>query len=292
MIGMKKTLILSFVFAIVAFFGCAAQHFSDDPSQTARQILDITIDENPESVILSIKGNQTLTYTSDVERNPMGLYLSFPETAADNVLGRFIPPKNEIINSIRVGNFVEDQAALTIVFVALNQDPIYEITSDRSEIQIRFTKKADVSYTIEPGEESAAIHPVKVQNPETRPVQRTPSPASRLKEVTATTNEGLTTISLEADGAIIDYKTFKLINPDRVVFDFYNLKSPDWRQRTIGVQSDLVHRIRYYGHPDKLRLVIDTRNNRLLKYTTKATDTGLIIMVDRAKDSAVSAPIN
>lgn len=286
---MKKTLNLFLAFAIVASFGCAAQHISDDPSQTAKQILDITIDENPESVILSIKGNQTLTYTSEVERNPMGLYLSFAETAADNVLGQFIPPKNEIINSIRVGNFIEDQTALTIVFVALNQDPLYEIISDKSDIQIRFTKKVDVSYTIEPWEESAAVEPVKVQKPETLPVQRTPSPASRLKAVTATTNEELTTISLEADGTIIDYKTFKLINPDRIVFDFYNLKSPDWRQRTIAVRSELVHRIRYYGHPDKLRLVIDTRDNRLLQYASESTDTGLIIQLNSAKNSAVSA---
>ena len=77
MIDMKKTLNLFLVFAIVAFFGCTAQQISEDPSQTTKQILDITIDENPESVILSIKGNQTLTYTSEVERNPRGYILVF-----------------------------------------------------------------------------------------------------------------------------------------------------------------------------------------------------------------------
>lgn len=289
MIYMKKSLILFFVVAGVAFWGCASRHIANEPSQISKQILDITIDEKPDSVVLAINGNQVLTYTSEVDRKPGELYLSFPETSAEGVLGRFIPPRNDIIHHIRVGNAAEGAMPRVTVFVAFNQDSTYKVVSDRKQIRVHFSKTVDVPSIIRSRNEPSSIEPPPEPQPSRDPIAKPALPASELYQVTSRSNGSSTTIMLETDGTIKDYRTFELIKPDRIVFDFQNLKSRYRRQKTIDVQSQLVHRIRYYGHPDKLRLVVDTRNNRLLKYTTEAKDFGLIIQVDSAQESEATA---
>lgn len=272
---MKKTLIFFLALTAAVSAGCASRNIPNGTLQGFKQILDITINENSESVILTINGNQTLTHTLEEAHNPKGIILNFPETSAGNVAGRFIPPENEIINFIKVADFVEDEAPLAVIYVALNHDSIYDVISDNNDIQIYFTKKANVAYVLEPQKESVVQQP----EPEPEPIHKHISSASELKAVTAEPLQNATRITIEADGTIENYKTFKMINPDRIVFDLYNLNSPYRKQQIIDLQSEWVQRIRYYGHPDKLRLVIDTRDNRLLKYTSEPTDTGLTILI-------------
>ena len=272
---MKSPLFLFLALAIIVSAGCAARNISTAKPRIPKKILDITLNENSQSVILAIKGTQALTFTSDSEREPKGIYFSFPGTSADNVVGRFIPPKNDIINFIRVENFVEDETPLTIVFVALIQDAIYEVISDKNNILIYFTKKEDVSDVIEAKQEPTTMEPA----PKPEPIPKSLTPASELIAVTTQSIEKSMTITLEADGTINNYKTFKLNNPNRIVFDLYNLKSRHRNQQIIEVQSELVRRIRHYGHPDKLRLVIDSRNNRILESTSESTNTGLTILI-------------
>ena len=255
--------------------GCAARNNPDGQQQVSKKILDITLNENSKSVILIIKGNQPLAYTYENSRNPEGTYFSFPDTAADNVIGRFIPPRNDIINSIQVTNIAEDKAPRVKVFVALNQESRYEVISDKNDIQIHFKKKEDVSDILEARREPTPIEPAPIL----APAPESLVPARELIAVTTESIQKSMTITLEADGTINDYKTFKLINPYRIVFDLYNLKSRHRNQQIIDVQSDIVRRIRHYRHPDKLRLVIDSRNNRLLQYTSESTDTGLTILI-------------
>jgi hypothetical protein len=68
-------------------------------------------------------------------------------------------------------------------------------------------------------------------------------------------------------------------NPARIVFDLYNIKSPHSREQKIKVQSTEVKQVRYFGHPDKLRLVIETQQKYLSQYTSVPTETGIIIHV-------------
>jgi len=85
--------------------------------------------------------------------------------------------------------------------------------------------------------------------------------------------------SFKTDGIIKKYKTFTLTNPDRIVFDLYNLKSPRTKEQKIAVQSKWIKQIRYFGHPHKLRLVIETLNSSIAKYSSVSTDSGLLIHV-------------
>ena len=57
---MKSILILSMTLMTVALVGCASQDAAVTGSKESRQIVDMIIDENPDSLILSIRGNQKL----------------------------------------------------------------------------------------------------------------------------------------------------------------------------------------------------------------------------------------
>ena len=105
--------------------------------------------------------------------------------------------------------------------------------------------------------------------------------ATRLISVTATPLKNNLVVSVQADGTIKDYKSFNLDNPARIVFDMFNIKSPNKREQIIVVESKWVKRIRHFGHPDKVRLVLDTKKENLSKYSAHPTDTGLLIHVGK-----------
>jgi hypothetical protein len=94
-----------------------------------------------------------------------------------------------------------------------------------------------------------------------------------------------------ADGAITNYKSFTIDDPVRIVFDLYNIKSPYDREHKTSVQSKWVKQIRYFGHPDKVRLVLDTQNEILPKYSSFPTDTGLLIQVGQLPAESPFKPL-
>jgi hypothetical protein len=94
---------------------------------------------------------------------------------------------------------------------------------------------------------------------------------------------------VKADGAIKNFKSFTLDNPDRIVFDLFNFKSPFKGEQILAVESQWVKRIRHYGHPDKVRLVIETHKNYLSSYSALPTGTGLLIHVGENSRSSASS---
>jgi len=78
-----------------------------------------------------------------------------------------------------------------------------------------------------------------------------------------------------ADGVIKNYKAFTLNNPARIVLDMYHLKSPYEEEQTIAVESNPVNQVRYRVHPDKVRLVVDTK--KVVSYELTQIETGIQI---------------
>ena len=116
------------------------------------------------------------------------------------------------------------------------------------------------------------------------------APATRMMSVSAMPLEQNVVISVKADGTITDYKSFTISNsPHRIVYDIYKLKSPFKGEQHIAVKSDQVHKIRHFGHPDKIRIVLETQKAYLSKYSAKPVDTGLLIYVGQAPKPANAA---
>ncbi|MBW1697290.1 MAG: TolC family protein [Deltaproteobacteria bacterium] len=79
-----------------------------------------------------------------------------------------------------------------------------------------------------------------------------------LKSIDVTKLETGVIVVIQADGDITAYKSFTLEDPARIVFDLFGIKSPYKRERSIPVNSPLLKRIRHYGDPARLRVVLDT----------------------------------
>lgn len=105
-------------------------------------------------------------------------------------------------------------------------------------------------------------------------------PATELRRVTAApTSEG-TVITLEADGRLSDYKSFTIAEaPARIVFDLPGLRSAQKSEQRTAVAEGPVSRVRYFGYPDKVRLVIETDKAYLHRYAAEPSAAGLVITV-------------
>ena len=253
--------------------GCSPQKVVNEKLLGTKRISNITIKEYPESVILTIKGDQSLTWTAIKLDSPIEIILDFPNTTIDIPRPIYIQPGNEIISSIKAKEIVEDKTTTSRLHIALNMDTSYELLPDEGGLQFAFPKIANLSKDIKPQKKVAG----KRLEPKLK--QKKAPTATRLKTVASTPLKNNVIVNVQADGAIKDYRSFNLDNPARIVFDMYNIKTPNNKERIITVESKWINRIRYFGYQDKVRLVIDTYKEYLSKYSAHPTDTGLLIHV-------------
>jgi hypothetical protein len=66
----------------------------------------------------------------------------------------------------------------------------------------------------------------------------------------------------------------------------FNIKSPHETQQIITLKSRWVDRVRHFGHPDKIRLVLDTHQNFLSNFSASPADSGLVIQVGNVSGSS------
>jgi type IV pilus assembly protein PilQ len=280
----EKTILFSLLTIIMALFlGCVSNKSADVKPSATKRITDIVINENSKSIIFTVKGNQELTYTEIKQAFPKGILFHFPDTTLDIVKQTYIPPVNKIISSIEVNEIVEDKTTTSSIFVALKKDVPYDLNSDETGLKVSFPNIADFSTKPKPQKEFAET------KPEPKIIQKSVPAATRLKTVTVTPSEDNIVVNVIADGAIRDYKSFSIDNPPRIVFDIPKIKSPYKTEKKISAESNWVKRIRYFGHPGKVRLVLDTQKAYLSTYSALPTDTGLVIQVGRVLAASKNA---
>jgi len=97
-------------------------------------------------------------------------------------------------------------------------------------------------------------------------------------------------ISIVANGEVRDYHAFTLDHPARIVFDLRGIESPFRTSQSISSDSRWVKKVRHFGHPDKVRLVIDTHKAYLSAYTAQSVARGLEIRVGSTVSPATPGP--
>ncbi len=94
-------------------------------------------------------------------------------------------------------------------------------------MQITFPKNPTFPKKINPPEKPAEN---KAEPPLAKPAKQSVPVATALRTVNTEALENSVAVKIEADGTINKYKAFTLINPDRIVFDLYDIKSPKKRK--------------------------------------------------------------
>jgi hypothetical protein len=266
---------------VVLFLGCAANKNADLKRPASRRIIDIAISETSDSLLFIIKGDQSLKYTEKKQTSPLGVVIRFPDTTMDIFERVYIPPPNEVIRSVTADEVVEDYAATSYIFIGFQKDTPYEVTAEGNALQVVFPKAPALSkdagvqkeFAQKKSKESAA------KRPASKSVALSVAAATRLKKVTVTPQNDHLVVKVEADGNIKNYKRFAMRQPARIIIDMYDLTSPYKQEKIIAVDSTWLKQARYYGHSNKVRLVLETHPQYLANYTVRPVDNGLIIRI-------------
>ena len=270
--------------ALIAWFaGCATNKASDAKARGAKRITGITAIVTADSVIVTITGNQPLTYTAIKQVFPMGVLFHFPETSLATDQTVTTPPENEIIGSVKATELVENNSTTSRIFIALKADAPYDLIPADSALQVSFPKAAAAA--------AVEVKEAPLPQPAQQPAKEELPAASRLETVTATPLKDNVVVNVKADGAIKDFKAFTIDGKEpRIVIDMFKIKSPFKKEQRLAVNSPWVKQIRHFGYPDKVRLVLDTPKSSLTKYTASPISSGLIIHVGKVPPSAPSMP--
>ena len=268
--------IIPLVVLIAWFAGCASNKGADVKTKGTKRIEGITTTVTADSVIVTIYGNQPLTYTAIKQVFPMGVLFHFPETSLATDKTVSTTPENEIVGSVKATELVEDKSTTSRIFIAMKTDAPYDLNPQDSGLQVSFPKTA-----AGPATTSAPVAK-KSSAPQAAPqisVEDLPA-ASQLKTVTATPLKNNVVVDVIADGPIKDYKSFTIDgNQPRIVIDMFKIKSPYKKEQRLAVKSPWVKQIRHFGYPQKVRLVLDTSKAALAKYSASPTANGLIIHI-------------
>ncbi len=285
----KMRTITFFLLTLMLFYsGCASntkaiKETKEDTASSFKQrlITDISTAEDSGSSNIWIKGDGTLTYTSIKQPFPLGVLLYFPETAIDRI-DTIYTPESDIVSSIKASELTT-KGHTTRIEVLLKKDIPYEVTRDFTGIKISFKKLSVISVSYE--QESIEEEPIKEEASNEKPTAL----ATMLASVDATALESSTKISINADGMIKDYKALTIDNPARIVFDLFNMQSPYKTEQSVPVDSKWVKRVRHYGYPNRVRVVLDTTSEYLSAFSAKPVDKGLSIQVGEIAEPSKSS---
>ena len=286
----KEALTIFLLSAMMIFAGCASNKAdvekldNDEVSVAINLITDIITVEDSESTTVTVRGNRYLTYTSIKQDIPLGILFYFHETGIGEVIQSTYTPESDIITSIETSELT-DQEGTTRILISLKEDIPYDVTPDDTGIKISFSKTSKVPASSDPAEGSKTPELVQAA----KPVEVIIPAATRLKSVYVIKYEENLKVNVNADGIIKDYKSFTIASPARIVFDIYNIKSPFKKQKTVPVNSKWVSRVRHFGYPDKVRVVLDTKKKYLSTFSAYSIETGLEIHVGKDAGAPVLA---
>ena len=278
----NSRILIFFTIALVTILiGCGGKQAAAPGVQAAgdatgtRFITDITTDDDPDAVKITINSNRQLTYTSIKQNLPLGILFYFPDTALSQIIDSVYSPDSDVIESIETSQMTDDEKTSRI-FITLKKDMPYEVTPYETGITVSFAKPLEMAAS---SDATAAS-----READTQPEGAGLESASRLQSVFVIKFEEKIKINVLADGTIKDYKSFTLSRPARIVFDMFNITSPHKKQRIVPVNTKWVSRIRHFGYKDKVRLVLETKDAYFKTFSAYPAPDGLVISVGKNHD--------
>jgi len=243
-------------------------------------ITDISTTDGPAATHVLIKGKPLLTYSAFKQPSPLSVVLFFPETTLENVKIRQ-PTDRSTVGLIQASELTEE-GHTTKILISLKKDVPYVVNREDDGLRVSFQKAPVVSSDI-PEQEAKTKEPVILTEKKADTENMLNTPVLQSVE-TAPFEKGIE-IKIMADGHIQSYKSFTIATPPRIVLDLFDVKSRYKKEQTVPVNTKWVRNIRYYGYPDKVRLVIDTQQPYLSAFKVNANEKGLT--VDVGEDASV-----
>ncbi len=294
---------------MLLFTGCATTSVKEDvdavlvepPNETVAEAVmpdETAADKTTmiESVDVAGSGDSVLIATTGPVRytvfrlsDPPRLILDLPDVDLGG-----IPPRTEVDSS-----FIKDISAITYggderigrIIISLKDGVEHEVQNSDGSILVLLKKEAAAEgNTAENGwtsdepiqEEDAAVADLPVDEGsvvvevETEPVEAPAPPAKAIVSVDVESGALSTVVTLGADGSIGRYTAFEVENPSRIVVDVWGLNNLSGTQRVKG-DATFVKRVRLGRHPEKVRIVLDTRGAEIPPYMIEKDGKNLVL---------------
>jgi hypothetical protein len=238
-------------------------------------INDIVIIQTANSLTVIVQADQPLTYTFTQQDSPQELVIRFADTAFDRLGPVYFPPDNFAVHSIRTARIPGNGMEAEVVLGLKGSTP-YQLVPERNSLKVVFTK------TPPPAQSSSSR-----RGPQTAK-QRPPSPAANpvtasgtLKEVIVTPQGGGVTVHMRVDGQVKNYKAFTIddLPTAMIVVDLPGLRSAFRGEQKIPVEGGVVKLVRHFGHPEKVRVVVETEKAHLKDFSVEPVENGIVLKV-------------
>jgi hypothetical protein len=257
--------------------GCAYDHPGTQKlTEPKRVINDIAIIQTANILTVIVQADQPLTYTFVQQDSPQELVLQFADTAFDRLGPVYFPPDNFAVHSIRTARIPGDGMEAEVVLGLKGSTP-YQLVPERNSLKVVFTKPTP-----------PAQSPSPRRGPQTakqRPPSSAADPATAsgtLKEVIVTPQGGGVTVHMRVDGQVKNYKAFTIDDPPAamIVVDLPGLRSAFRGEQKIPVEGGVVKLVRHFGHPEKVRVVVETEKAHLKDFSVEPVENGIVLKVD------------
>lgn len=241
-----------------------------------KRITGINTAVDVERVDVMITGNGALTCMATPQTLPLGVVFYFKETGITPGMVAAPLPENDVVSGIEVSELTTN-GLMGRVEILLKEDAPYTIAQEDKGLKISFPRvAASGKMSAHSRNVDAAPHSsAGAVGAETVPG----ADATRLQAVSTSLAGQSTLITITADGAIRNYKSFTLENPPRIVFELPRLASPFEGEQYLPVKSAWVKKVRHFATPEKVRLVIETTEADLARFSAWPSETGLLIRV-------------
>lgn len=290
----KASMVSAFAFAIISGFMWSMPERADavttvSPKTKLAAIESINAAGEGISTELIIKLSSPATYTSYKTTAPLRLVVDLSQTTSGAVSTPVIVNKGNF-KTVTVRQFDTDAGVLTRIDIELVKDSEAILTASPAkpgELRVSFPSLTEsIPVSAVPSEASKPV-----------PAESTPSvpPPAAASATTAaeTATRKLTSITtqnnniiLALDGAIREFKTFRLSNPERYVVDLMGVQSA-LPVRLLPLNSAGVASARIGLYPDKVRVVFDAANAAFPEARAAESDAGVVITLDvKPKDGS------
>jgi type IV pilus assembly protein PilQ len=142
----------SLIVAAVLFLimGCAsrppakpAEGQPSEPTAQAKTVHRIAVSEDETAILVTIFGDQPLTYTAVKHQFPLSVVLYFPDTDLKGIQESYTP-ESSVIKSIQTSVLRRERPSSRIE-VCLNQEVPYEVTREGDRVLVRFQRPVAAS---------------------------------------------------------------------------------------------------------------------------------------------------
>jgi hypothetical protein len=233
-------------------------------------IKDILINKTADSLTVVVQGDQPLTYSVVEQDSPRALVITFADTGFDRLGPFFAPPDNIAVHSIRTEQIPENGMEARVVLGLKGGIP-YQLVLEENSLKVVFTKATASA----PSAASRRSQPVRKQQPPS------PAPSGVLQEVKVVSYGGGIVVHIRANGSVREYKTFTIDAPApaKIVVDLLGLRSAFRGEQKIPVAGNIVSLVRHSDHPDRVRIVVETKKKYHKNFSVEPVEDGMVLKV-------------